>query len=74
MKEQWITLFSLSFVFRSVYTETTYNTQAAKSRTLQLPVVAIQIGSPSSETSEIMEMENMSRLMHDQFNCTNIAL
>ena len=54
------TICSLSFVFKSVYPETTYNLEAAKSRILQLPVVAIRIGSPSSGTSEIKVMEHMS--------------
>ena len=51
---------SLSFVFKSVYPESTYNSEAAKSRILQLPVVAVRIGSPSSGISEISVMEHMS--------------
>ena len=54
------TICSLSFVFKSVYPESTYNSETAKSRILQLPVVAVWIGSPSSGISEIKVMEHMS--------------
>ena len=40
-----------------MYPEVTYNAEAAKSHILQLPVVAIRIGTSSSGTSE---MEHMS--------------
>ena len=54
------TVCSLSFVFKSVYPESTYNSHAAKSCILQLPIVAVRFGSPSSGISEIKVMEHMN--------------
>ena len=50
------TICSLSLVFNP---DIKYNSENAKVRILQLPVVALRIGSPKSGTSEIKVMEHM---------------
>ena len=66
------TICSLSFVFKSVYPDTKYNSENAKVRILQLPVVALRIGSPKSSpksgTSEIKVMEHMDGVDYAKLN------
>ncbi len=59
---------SLSSVFRTVFPVVTYSATTAKQRLLQMPVIAIRFGKPSSGKSQLFVME----YIHD-VNYINLA-
>ena len=49
---------SLCDVFRYAFPNTTYKSYHAKSRLLQMPTIAIRVGSPASGCAEVKIMES----------------
>ena len=58
---------SLSTVFRTAFPHVSYIAQQARSRLLQMPLVAIRIGTPSSGNCSIQITEYISGLNYSNF-------